>query len=165
LHVVWEVAQAPLYSIWTSSTFRDKVFAAIHCVLGDMIIAGSALLGALVLVGSPSCPCERWLPVFAAALAGGIGYTVHSEWLNTTVRQGWAYSPLMPVMPGHAPAMMKMMETTSPIERVDLRISTMESRVSALNEIKPVLARLYYALSDDQKKKADQLLIGMGRMM
>ena len=164
---MWEVAQAPLYSIWTSSTFRDKVFAAIHCVLGDMIIAGSALLGALVLVGSPSCPCERWLPVFAAALAGGIGYTVHSEWLNTTVRQGWAYSPLMPVMPGHAPGDDEddADQTTSPIERVDLRISTMGSRVSALKEIKPVLATLYCALSDDQKKKADQLLIGMGSMM
>jgi hypothetical protein len=48
--------------------------------------------------------------------------------------------------------MMKMMETTSPIERVDLRISTMESRISALKEIKPVLATLYYALSDDQEQ-------------
>ena len=32
-------------------------------------------------------------------LAGGVAYTIFSEWLITTVRQGWAYSPLMPVVP------------------------------------------------------------------
>jgi hypothetical protein len=34
--------------------------------------------------------------VFAAVLAGCVAYTIFSEWLNTAVRQGWAYSPLMP---------------------------------------------------------------------
>jgi hypothetical protein len=61
--------------------------------------------------------------------------------------------------------MMKVMQATSPVERVDARISMMESRLSTLKEIKPVLAILYNGLSDDQKKKADQLLIGMGCMM
>jgi hypothetical protein len=37
--------------------------------------------------------------VFAAVLAGGVAYTIYSEWLDTTVRQSWAYSPLMPVLP------------------------------------------------------------------
>jgi len=61
--------------------------------------------------------------------------------------------------------MMKVMQATSPVERVDARISMMESRLSTLKEIKPVLATLYNGLSDDQKKKADQVLIGMGCMM
>jgi hypothetical protein len=61
--------------------------------------------------------------------------------------------------------MMKVMQATSPVERVDARISMMESRLSTLKEIKPVLATLYNSLSDDQKKKADQVLIGMGCMM
>jgi len=29
----------------------------------------------------------------------GVAYTIYSEWLNTTIRQGWAYSPMMPVLP------------------------------------------------------------------
>jgi hypothetical protein len=37
--------------------------------------------------------------VAAAAVALGVGYTVFSEWLNTAVRSGWAYSDLMPVVP------------------------------------------------------------------
>jgi hypothetical protein len=61
--------------------------------------------------------------------------------------------------------MMKVMQAMSPVERVDARISMLESRLSTLKEIKPVLVTLYNALNDDQKKKADQLLIGMGCMM
>jgi hypothetical protein len=68
-------------------------------------------------------------------------------------------------MQGTRQAMMKVMQSKSPVERVDARISMMEGRLSTLKEIKPALATFYNALSDDQKKKADQLLIGMGCMM
>ena len=40
----------------------------------------------------------------------------------------------------------------------------MDSRLTALKEIKPALAKFYAALSDEQKKKADELLTGMGCM-
>jgi hypothetical protein len=33
-------------------------------------------------------------------IAIGLAYTIFSEWLNITVRQSWAYSDLMPVIPG-----------------------------------------------------------------
>jgi hypothetical protein len=44
----------------------------------------------------------RWL-VLVAALAAcsdapGVGYTIFSEWANTSVRQGWQYSALMPTL-------------------------------------------------------------------
>ena len=98
-HFVWEVAQLPLYTIWTTGTFREKAFTAVHCTLGDVVIAGLALLSGLVVFGSPAWPWQRWRPVFAAELAGDVAYTIFSEWLNTAVRQSWAYSPLMPVLP------------------------------------------------------------------
>jgi hypothetical protein len=41
----------------------------------------------------------------------------------------------------------------------------MESRVAVLKEIKPALPDLYAALSDEQKKTADELLTGMSCMM
>ena len=61
--------------------------------------------------------------------------------------------------------MMKVMQAKSPVERLDAHIAAMESRVVALKGLKPPLADLYAALSDEQKKKADALLTGMGCMM
>jgi hypothetical protein len=65
-------------------------------------------------------------------------------------------------MQGMRPAMMKVMQTISPVERLNAHIGAMESR---LGELKPALASLYNALSEEQKKKADELLTGMGCMM
>lgn len=61
--------------------------------------------------------------------------------------------------------MMKVMRAKSPVERLDAHIAAMESRVTALKELKPALTALYDTLSDEQKKKADGLLTGMGCMM
>jgi len=61
--------------------------------------------------------------------------------------------------------MMEMMSAKTPVERLDIHLTMMESRVTALKAIKPRLAALYSALSDEQKQKADQLLTGMGCMM
>ncbi len=61
--------------------------------------------------------------------------------------------------------MMKVMQAKSPVERLDARITAMEGRLGALKEMKPALTNLYAALSDDQKKKADELMTGMGCMM
>ncbi|MFN0164218.1 MAG: hypothetical protein ACKVQQ_23525 [Burkholderiales bacterium] len=33
------------------------------------------------------------------AVASGVGYTVFSEWLNTTARGSWTYADTMPVLP------------------------------------------------------------------
>ena len=60
---------------------------------------------------------------------------------------------------------MNMMQAKSPVESLDAHIAAMESRVAALKELKTPLANLYAALSDEQKKKADELLTGMGCMM
>jgi hypothetical protein len=61
--------------------------------------------------------------------------------------------------------MMGATRPTSPVERLDLHISTMESRLQVLKEVKPALAALYGTLSEDQKKSAESLLTGMGCMM
>jgi len=61
--------------------------------------------------------------------------------------------------------MMGTTQPANPVERLDLHISTMDSRLQSLKEVKPALATLYAALSEDQKKKADSLLTGMGCMM
>jgi hypothetical protein len=68
-------------------------------------------------------------------------------------------------MQGMRATMMKDMEAKSPVERLDAHVVAMESRLAALKELKPALGNLYSALSENQKKKADELLTGMGCMM
>jgi len=98
-HLVWEILQLPLYTIWTTGTARQMAFAVLHCTGGDVLIAGLSLLAALTLFGTRRWPAERSAGVFTAALLIGVGYTIYSEWLNTGSRASWAYSGLMPVVP------------------------------------------------------------------
>jgi hypothetical protein len=61
--------------------------------------------------------------------------------------------------------MMAAQQGKTPVERLDAHVTAMDGRLQALKDIKPALTALYDALSDDQKKKADQLLTAMGCMM
>jgi LTXXQ motif family protein len=56
-------------------------------------------------------------------------------------------------------------DAKTPVERLEAHLAAMESRTKVLKDVKPALARLYEALSADQKKKADDILTGMGCMM
>lgn len=97
-NLIWETLHLPLYTIWWSGTVRENAFAVVHCTLGDLLIALSALTLSLVLVGNRDWPAHRFRRVAALAVAFGIGYTVFSEWLNIVVRAAWAYSEFMPVL-------------------------------------------------------------------
>ena len=63
------------------------------------MIATLSLIAALLLVGVRGWPNERFASVMIITLVMGLGYTVYSEWVNTVVRQTWAYSDLMPKLP------------------------------------------------------------------
>ena len=108
LHLAWEVAQLPLYTIWSEPVAR-QAFAVLHCTMGDLMIAGLSLLAALALVGRQDWPRSGSRAVWLLVILFGAGYTVYSEWLNVNVRGSWAYSPLMPTLPiigtGLAPLM------------------------------------------------------------
>ena len=100
-NLAWETAQLPLYTIWREGTARTMAVAVLHCTAGDLLIAAATPLLSLMILG------HGW-PMRTAAVCGvaaattvaGVGYTVFSEWLNIVVRQSWAYSDLMPVIPG-----------------------------------------------------------------
>jgi hypothetical protein len=68
-------------------------------------------------------------------------------------------------MQGMRQSMKTVLEAKTPVERLDAHVAVMESRLTALKEVKPALAKLYAELTADQKKKADELLTGMGCMM
>ena len=98
-HVVWELLQLPLYTLWSTGTLRQQAFAVVHCTVGDAMIAGLSLLLALALFAHATWPHANVAHVFFASLAFGVVYTIFSEWLNINVRGSWAYSNLMPVVP------------------------------------------------------------------
>lgn len=97
-HLLWEIGHVPLYTIWTEGSWGEIAFAVLHCTGGDLLIAMSTLLLALLAVGSRSWPEERFGMVLLAALPLGLGYTLFSEWLNIAVREAWAYRGAMPTI-------------------------------------------------------------------
>lgn len=98
-HLGWEVLQLPLYTLWSTGTLRQQAFAVLHCTLGDIVIAGLALLMALSLFGRTEWPAVGTRHVYLASLMLGIVYTIYSEWLNVSVRGSWSYAASMPVIP------------------------------------------------------------------
>jgi hypothetical protein len=96
---IWESAHLPLYTVWSQGTPRDKLVAVWHCTAGDLLIAVSAWVLAVIVVGRPQWPADGFWRVAFLVIAFGLVYTGYSEWLNATVRQSWTYSDLMPVIP------------------------------------------------------------------
>jgi hypothetical protein len=98
-HLVWEIAQLPLYTLWREGSAEEIAFAVAHCTAGDLVIALGSLVLALVVVGKAGWPEAGFAQVAVAATVLGAAYTVLGEWFNTTVRQSWAYASAMPTLP------------------------------------------------------------------
>lgn len=99
LHLVWEIVQMPLYTLWRTGSPREVAFAVVHCTAGDLMIATLAIVAALLLTGTSEWPQIGMIQVIILMIIIGIGYTIYSEWLNTVVRQSWTYAPAMPIIP------------------------------------------------------------------
>ena len=100
LNLLWELLQLPLYTLWYEGDARQIVLAVLHCTAGDLLIAGLSLLAALALVRPNGWPRQHSVATSLLTLVLGLGYTVHSEWYNTTVTHLWAYSSHMPQIAG-----------------------------------------------------------------
>jgi hypothetical protein len=98
-NLAWEVVQLPLYTIWREGTPGEIAFAVLHCTGGDVLIGLASLTLALIVAAGDRWPLARYGTVAALTIAAGLIYTIFSEWLNISVRQAWAYSDLMPVIP------------------------------------------------------------------
>lgn len=99
-NLLWEALQMPLYTLWYEGTVRQIVLYGLHCTGGDILIGLSALMGALLVLGRPQWPGQKYRPVALAAILIGVTYTVFSEWYNVYVANGWAYASLMPQILG-----------------------------------------------------------------
>ena len=89
-------AHAALRGVVHGNTTRDR-HNGLHCSIGDLMIAASSLLLAVVLIGRAKWPSERWWAVVVTAGTLGV---IFSEWHNVFVLRSWAYGNLMPRLPG-----------------------------------------------------------------
>jgi hypothetical protein len=124
------------------------------------------------MMGMSDCPMMSMMTGGAEMPAFGEGRIafLRAELAITTAQQAtWesyaaALKKNFASMQGLRQSMLTALEGKTPVERLDAHLAAIESRHGALKEIKPALVALYAALSDEQKKKADQILTGMGCM-
>ena len=95
LNLVWEIAQLPLYTLWKEATPPYLAFAVAHCTAGDVLIGAAALAVALTLAREGPLALWHWRRIGGLMAVIGLGYTMFSEWMNTTLFR-WSYSELMP---------------------------------------------------------------------
>lgn len=98
LSLAWEVAQLPLYTIWTESSAGYIAFAVFHCTLGDLMIGSAALALALIAGRERGLGRWNWRRIAVTTALVATLYTAFSEWLNVAILRSWAYSEWMPVL-------------------------------------------------------------------
>ena len=98
-NLVWEVAQLPLYTLWTEGSLAIMTRAVLHCTAGDGVIGATTLALAVVMTGARDWPRSGFARVAGLATLLGVAVTVALEWLNVEVRGSWAYAAAMPRLP------------------------------------------------------------------
>ncbi len=99
LSLAWEIAQLPLYTIWSDGRPAYIAFAVIHCTAGDVLIGGASLAAALVITRAPVLAAWRWRRIAIGTAVIATSYTAFSEWMNTVALRSWEYSEVMPRVP------------------------------------------------------------------
>ena len=100
LHLAWEIAQLPLYTLATDGDRMRIARYVLHCTLGDVLIATATfLLPALVW---RRLDWYRVQPLAGSAvmIVLALTYTAGSEWFNVYRRAAWAYTSSMPTVGG-----------------------------------------------------------------
>lgn len=127
-NLAWEILHLPLYTVWSSGSRGERVFAVAHCTGGDLLIALSSLMTSLLLAGNQSWPARSYVRVALLTIALGVAYTAFSEWLNVSVRRSWTYSHWMPMIPvaggiGVSPLLQWLIVPTTAFCMVRARVS------------------------------------------
>ncbi|HEX5959570.1 MAG TPA: Spy/CpxP family protein refolding chaperone [Hyphomicrobiaceae bacterium] len=128
-------------------------------MMGMMRMMGDCMMVGMMMGGDTSTFADGRIAFLKAELA--ITDTQKGAWESYAA----ALRKNLQGMQAMHQAMVNVMEAKTPVERLEGHINVMDGRLASLKELKPALAALYGALSEDQKKKADQVLTGMGCMM
>lgn len=100
LHLTWEIAQLPLYTLWHEETPAYIAWAVIHCTAGDGLIALGTYAVASATVRSIAWPWESPGRGLAVLWASGLAWTALSEWRHVQNLGSWAYAESMLTLAG-----------------------------------------------------------------
>lgn len=112
----------------------------------------------------------RHRPRMGALADGRLAYLKSELEITDAQAAAWdayagAVEARVETMQGMHEGMMQTMQSGTAVERMDARIAGMEAMLASLKAMKPATEGLYAALSDEQKKLADELIgIGCGAM-
>jgi hypothetical protein len=98
LFALWEVAHAPLYTLWVERGAEAGIKAALHCTLGDAVIAFICALAGL-LFGNVTPSLRTFARTIGLIIIFGVLVTVGIELISTRWLGRWAYRDAMPVDP------------------------------------------------------------------
>ena len=100
LHLAWEIAHLPLYTL---AADNDRVRIAqyvLHCTLGDVLIATATFLATALVWRRFDWYRTQPLAGSAVMIGLALSYTAGSEWFNVYRRAAWAYASSMPTVGG-----------------------------------------------------------------
>lgn len=101
LHLIWEIGQLPLFTLWYSEPPHAIAWAVIHCTAGDALIAAFTYAAAALATRDVAWPVHsRRMLALPVVVISGVGYTFFSEWRNVYILESWAYASTMPMILG-----------------------------------------------------------------
>lgn len=96
---LWEWAHLPLYTLWAEQGPGASYWAAVHCTVGDMILAfATAWLALMMCAAVPSW--RNWTAAATGLVMVGVAATALLEIISTQWLARWAYSAAMPQVLG-----------------------------------------------------------------
>ena len=96
LNLAWEFAHLPLHKL---APGVDPTAAALHCTLGDALIAAAAYTAVMLVLRTPHWSTRRPVAGTAVFIALATPYTIESELRNLS-SGAWAYADPMPTLAG-----------------------------------------------------------------
>lgn len=100
LHLLWEIAQLPLYAIWGDPDRARVTRYVLHCLAGDVLISTTIYLLTAIAFRELYWPERHPWSAGALAVVLGLAFTAVSEWYNVYVLGSWFYAPRMPTLGG-----------------------------------------------------------------
>lgn len=102
-------------------------------------------------------------PRMDAVVEGRLAYLKGELDITDAQAEAWsgyaeAVTARVDLMQGMRQGMFEAMQSGTALERMDTRMAGMEAMLEAMKALKPATEKLYAALTDEQKKLADQLI-------
>lgn len=97
--LAWEILQLPFYTLASEPRPAWIAYAIAHCTVGDALIGTLALIAVLTICHATERFYWPRKKIILCTILISVAYTILSERYNL-VHGGWAYSSLMPIVPG-----------------------------------------------------------------